>query len=423
MVKVQRPLGSAFHVRASQLARRPFLRDLRWRRIALSHPMLGNPWGRGARRIGPAHAAFTLVELLVVIAIIGVLLSLLIPAVMSSRESGRKVTCANNMHNLALGVLNNTEANRRFPASGYFNLDPQSAKYNHAAWFGWVVPLLSFLERSDIAEQWDYGKPWDDPVNLKLGSLSVSVLACPDDDTVMPGQGNLSYVVNGGIGWTTNLKKGGQNIEDCPVGFRSPSGTPPYAQSAFRHEIDLSGDGTFGDANDKAIFYQMTLFFVENWPRGVGTVRHHTPDSVFDGLSNTLMLSENIRTGYDPINATNWSSPHPRYNTFCLSPFICDNWSCSDGHVDYSRANNRFQQPYQTESINAGRDQPEGESPWPSSRHPGGVYVAFCDGHIQFMSEEIDGAVYAALMSPQGSKIKGPLTQPQPFPQADEYLK
>jgi prepilin-type processing-associated H-X9-DG protein len=123
------------------------------------------------------------------------------------------------------------------------------------------------------------------------------------------------------------------------------------------------------------------------------------------------MISENIRAGYDPVRGTSWASPYTRHICFYLSSYVCENRSCAPGKVNYRRANSSAQDPYRWEAINSSRDQAEGEAPWPTSLHPGGVNTAFVDGHIQLLSDQVDGAVYAALVSPQGMLIRGPLAQ------------
>ena len=66
---------------------------------------------------------FTLIELLVVISIIGILVGLLLPAVNSAREAGRRTQCQNNMRNIALGILDYVNSKNVFPPSGGFAED------------------------------------------------------------------------------------------------------------------------------------------------------------------------------------------------------------------------------------------------------------------------------------------------------------
>src|SRR5580700_8082857 len=89
-------------------------------------------------------SAFTLVELLVVIAIIGMLVALLLPAIQSARESGRRTTCLNNLKQDGLALLAYHGEFNRFPV-GNVAPNPNSMVVT-GGWWGFQARILPYLE-------------------------------------------------------------------------------------------------------------------------------------------------------------------------------------------------------------------------------------------------------------------------------------
>jgi prepilin-type N-terminal cleavage/methylation domain-containing protein/prepilin-type processing-associated H-X9-DG protein len=125
---------------------------------------------------------FTLVELLVVISIIAVLVALIMPAVNSSREAGRRTQCMNNVKQLALANLAHEAAQQRLPGGGWgwgWVGDPDRGIGIRQPG-GWIYNILPYIDQNDLH---DMGKGLSaanklDPQGLRT-STPVLIMICP----------------------------------------------------------------------------------------------------------------------------------------------------------------------------------------------------------------------------------------------------
>ena len=362
----------------------------------------------------------TLIETLVVISIIGLLVALLIPAVQASREAARRSQCASNMRQLALSVVNYESANGVLPAQSLY---PVHKPYPETGWStSWIVALLPYFEQNTLYNAYNFAH---EPVWTKASSnglanstvtcTQLAILSCPGDASgVRPrspyattnymgnygGPGQIA-ITSGLIVPTQNpLLDGDPDLPDKPPfpGIRGPirpaNVLDGLSNTALLSErllgLPVKGLGVRrGDAADtnRVVFRTVHGAAVPADPRD-GPIAARALVSECANLPGELKASGSV------LNGQMWAAAYPLHlvvNSYThVGP---PNAVSCRNHLEWDGGDSLL--------IYVG---PSGSAP-PSSNHVGGVNVAFGDGSVRSIRDEIDLNTWWALGSRAGGEV------------------
>ena len=307
--------------------------------------------------------AFTLVELLVVIAIIGILVSLLLPAIQAAREAARRSQCTSNIRQWTLALQNYETAEKNLPAGNTRGFD----RYGQLNWefknFGWIALTLPYVEADTVFDQIDFSNQEMARVISQLPTdVELPIARCPSNDQLSARWDSYSptnYVVCYGTG--VKVDKNGKTIYGSAYPATSDSEAPDGA-FYINSETELRRV-TDGTSNTLAVSECLI---------GLPLIRDNTefpactpgPGELEDRGSSWLYTVRNQYWGFCTLLL-------PNENT--------DGIECMK---------------YSGQGVYAAR-----------SEHPGGVNASMLDGSVRFVSDTIDPDVWSGM----GSIDKGEL--------------
>lgn len=306
---------------------------------------------------------FTLVELLVVIAIIGVLVSLLLPAVQAAREAARRIQCSSNLKQLGLAALNYESARGELPPGGVGT----SAQHKNFAtqYTNWAIELLPYVEQQSLFDLYDQDMPNTHANNFPILKSRLPIQECPSS-ALLP---DLHY--------SPKL----EHVEGLAAGsYKGVSGARFNGNNGF---YDFPGHAI---KTQRVAELRGALHFV-----GVGEFDAVKIKDVSDGTSNTLLFGEystpESTEEHERATATPlWASTYAYHNLGAVQ------------EESYTRTPN-FDTCLQV----------NGNRWWQCDRafasFHGVIQFARCDGSISAINPSIDGEIFIAMGTISGSDL------------------
>jgi len=323
------------------------------------------------------RTAFTLIELLVVIAIIGVMVSLLLPAVQAAREAARRMQCGNNLKQIALAIHNYEASNRVFPPSAIIR--SVGAINTNASWsiHGRILP---YLEQGSLYDRVDLSVAWDS--QAVISGLKIPTYACPSDpksDTtrdVSPKVASPLYPTTYGFNFGTWM------VWD-PVSRQMGDGAfGPNSRIGFRDFIDGTSN-TLMVSEVKA----MQMYGRNEPPTGGGAVPAPTINAVIAKLPSTFAWCR-------PNGHTEWPDGRVHHQGFTttagpngrLTIAATSNLCPAMADIDYTSQQEGTSDTVPTYAMITSR-----------SFHPGIVLSGFIDGSVQATTDSVELSVWRAM--------------------------
>ena len=302
---------------------------------------------------------FTLIELLVVIAIIGLLVSLLLPAIQAAREMARTMQCANNVKQIALAMNIYHESFKSLPPGNLFCEELADKACHHinsiyCGSIGWPAFILAQLEQTALYDQVDFSALAHTP---QAGEESHHDIGGPAGD-----------IINKHVG------------ENMPPVFSCPS-----ARQLSPHHKDYGVNGYRGFPQSASVGDE--LFSFKNGSRFT---------DIKDGLSNTFLVLE--ASHYRKWMQSNIETQITE-TVYGVNPFF---WVCEFGQ-GYVVA---FFEPADGKQVNLPINTiaPYYATYGARGGHVQGINVAMCDGSVHFVNEKIDFGTYEGLFTRSGDE-------------------